>query len=342
MKVAFFIQEISCTSGKSDGVRNQAWAWAEGLRQLGVDIHLASPWDTDNFYEYDVVHMFGFYPGIERDLRYLKGKFKAKIAISPIIDTNRPYRITKLASWLHCPKLRMYSALGGLRKGVALVDGWFSRSEYEGNYIKNAFNVPSNKVFKVMLPTRLPAVEGNGQREDFCLIVSYLPSARKNIWRLIDAAIKYKFKLVLAGAKVNSEQFDKMMQVVKGHDNIKVVGYLQDDELVKLYQRARVFALPSTLEGVGLVALEAAANGCDVALTSWGAPKEYYNGLVKLVDPLSVDSIGKAICEFMDGDTYQPALREYIAKHNSIKASSKNLLNAYTAMLSDGIRREEI
>ena len=55
-----------------------------------------------------------------------------------------------------------------------------------------------------------------------------------------------------------------------------------------------------------------------------------------------MDSIGKAICEFMDGDTYQPALREYIAKHNSIKASAKDLLNAYTAMLSDGIRREKI
>lgn len=334
MKVGFLIQEISCASGKGDGVRNQAFTWAEGLRKRGVDVHMVGPWDMKNFYDYDIVHLFGYYPALERDLSYLKGKFKAKIGLSPIIDTNRSPLITKMASFLHAPKLHMYSPLGSLRRSVNYLDGWFVRSEYEKCYIKKAIDVPNDRLFKVMLSTRLPGYnETNIKREDFCLLVSYLPSARKNIWRLIDAAIKYKFRLVLAGTKTNPEQYERLLSRVKGYDNIEVLGYQTDEGLIDLYRRARVFALPSLLEGVGLVALEAAANGCDIVLSEWGGPKEYYNGMAKLVNPLSVDEIGRAVRDFMDGETFQPSLAEYIQSHHSEKNTIDSLYEAYQKML---------
>ena len=43
--------------------------------------------------------------------------------------------------------------------------------------------------------------------------------------------------------------------------NIEILGFVSDDELISLYNRAKVFALPSINEGVGLVALEAAVHG---------------------------------------------------------------------------------
>lgn len=335
MKVAYLIQEIACASGKGDGVRNQAWTWAEGLKGLGVDVHLASPWDIKNFYDYDIVHMFGYYPAIERDLLYLKSKFRAKVGLSPIIDTNRPPWVSKVASYLHAPRLHMYSSLGSLRKSLNLLDGWFARSEYEKNYIHKAFGVPDNRLFKAMLSTRMPGIaNSSAKREDFCLLVSYLPSARKNIWRLIDAAIKYNFRLVLAGSKVSPEKYEQLLARVKGYSNIEVVGYQTDERLLDLYRRARVFALPSTLEGVGLVALEAAANGCDIVLTEWGGPKEYYNGMAKLVNPLSVDEIGKSVRAFLDGETFQPALMDYVRENHSLEKSAEVLYQSYEAMLS--------
>lgn len=56
----------------------------------------------------------------------------------------------------------------------------------------------------------------------------------------------------------------------------------------------------SLQEGVGMVALEAAAYGCEIVLTNYGAPKEYYGGRAILVNPMNVDEIGEAIMTAMN------------------------------------------
>lgn len=333
MKIAYFIQEISSTNGRGDGVRTQAWTWAEGLRALGADVRMVSPWDTEDFKTYDLVHLFGYYPGMELDVRQIKTKFGTPICISPIIDSNRPPFLTGIASFLRFTRLHMYSPAGSIRQSKKWVDGWFTRSDYESRYVIKAYGIEREKVFKVMLSTRMPMVQDHGAREPFCLLVSYMPSVRKNVMGLIDAAIKYKFNLKLAGGMTNPEAYAGMMRKIAPYKNIEALGFVSDEELQFLYSRARVFALPSFYEGVGLVALEAAANGCDIVLTNRGAPKEYYNGMAALVDPASIDEIGTAVCEFMQGKTYQPQLKRYIEQNYSLAKSSKDLLSAYYEVL---------
>ena len=333
MKVAYIISEISSANGKGDGVRTQAWTWAEGLRRLGVDVSLVGPWDDFDYKSCDLVHCFSYYAGMHLDLAHLKRKFGVAIAVSPIVDSNRNPLIYRLASYCDFPKLHMYSPAGSLRRSVEIVDGWFVRSDYEQQYIARAYGIPMQRMHKVMLSTRLPADNQDLLREDFALLVSYMPSVRKNVYGLIDAAIKYKFNLVLAGGPTHISAYEEMLAKIKPYSNIKALGFVSDEQLSELYHRARVFALPSFYEGVGLVALEAAACGCDIVLTNRGAPKEYYNGLAYLVDPTSIDEIGRSICDCLHGKTNQPALKDYICKKHSAEASAKDLHSEYKKIL---------
>lgn len=333
MRIAYLIPENSCRNGKGDGIRAQARDWAAGLRKLGVDVELVGPWDEYDFSSCDIVHFFNYYLGIEKDVGVFRRKFGVKVVLSPIVDTNRSAIISNMASRLHFPRMHMYSLYGSLRACVQEADAWFVRSEYERDFLCKAFGVSYDSTYKVMLATRLPVSEQKTLRDDFCLQVCYLPARHKNVMGLIDAAIKYNFKLVLAGNKVNAVEYDRMMRKIAGHQNIKVLGFVSDDELIRLYRRARVFALPSFQEGVGLVALEAAANGCDIVLTERGAPKEYYNGMAKLVNPCSIDSVGKAVCDFLRGESYQPMLKQHIAKNYTMDVSVRALYKSYEAIL---------
>ena len=334
MRVAYIVAGLSLY-GKGHGIFTQAITWAEELNKNGIEVDLVNPWQEYDFSAYDILHLFSYCPRQELTLHSLKSRYGLKIAVSPIIDTNRNPLVSRLMSYLHFPRFRLYSPLGSLRKSVASVDGWLVRSEYEGEYLRRFLRVNDDKVFKAMLYSRLPALDSVAEaREDFCLMACILPDPRKNVMRVIQAAIKYNFKLVLAGARATTPGlYDEMMRIIASHPNIKVVGRVSDEELLSLYRRARVFALPSLMEGVGLVALEAAANGCDIVLTNRGGPKEYYDGMALLVDPLSIDQIGLAVMEFMQGKSFQPKLREYIAQNHMLSNSAVSLKNAYEQIL---------
>ena len=107
------------------------------------------------------------------------------------------------------------------------------------------------------------------------------------------------------------------------------MGFVSDEKLKELYRQARVFALPSIYEGVGMVALEAAVMGDDVVITNQGGPKEYYSKMAEIVNPLSVDEIGGAITSFLEGKTYQPRLKEHIIKNYNLQTTCDLLEKTY-------------
>ena len=112
------------------------------------------------------------------------------------------------------------------------------------------------------------------------------------------------------------------------------MGFVSDDELSLLYDRAKVFALPSINEGVGLVALEAAMHECNIVITNIGGPKEYYpSGLAQLVDPYNIDSIGRAIITALADNETQPKLKDFIEKNYSVSNCTDILINFYSKVL---------
>ena len=98
-------------------------------------------------------------------------------------------------------------------------------------------------------------------------------------------------------------------------------------KLAVWYKKAKEFALPSTNEGVGMVALEAADYGCEIVLTNLGAPKEYFDGMARLVNPYSIDDIGYAMRKTLTEGFSQPELLRFFARHYSLESCSNLLID---------------
>lgn len=325
MKIAYIINV--CTN-KYNGIRIQAETWADELIRQGYDMVKVNPWERIDWETFDVVHVIGADRAVDGLFMSLS-KCCKKIVFSPIIDTIEPIWRYRIVTHLGCKKLRLYSLNYALRQSKSYIDRWFVRSQYEFAYVNKAYGVPAEKISIIPLSFRTPVCYEYPKKESFCLHVSMLTDSRKNVIRLMRAAVKYKFNLVLAGSIRSEKDFEPLRQIIEKNDNITYLGRISDDELVALYKRAKVFALPSINEGVGLVAVEAASYGCDIVVTTIGGPKEYYNGMAYVVNPYDVDDIGKSVTMALQEATFQPALQKHIINEYNLHHCVENLVKEY-------------
>ena len=102
-------------------------------------------------------------------------------------------------------------------------------------------------------------------------------------------------RLVLIG-HVRDESYFRNCGITE-HCNVCFVGSLESNSelLISAYQNAAAFCLPSTLETPGIAALEAAALGTPIVITSEGCTREYFQSGVQFVDHQSVDSIAQGL-----------------------------------------------
>ena len=315
--------------GAGDGSKMQAEIWADELIRKGHQVDRISPWGHYDWKSYDVVHVFGF--GLwNYDMIHWGSKMNPNFVFSPIIDTNTPMWQYRLVTHLGWDKLRLFSQNYALRKLKSDIKLFLARSEYEADYLLRGYGIEREKISIVPLSYREIRYDATIPKEPFCLFVGTMTQPRKNVPRLIEAARKYGFNLKLVGNKGNAQSEAHLRQLAGGSPNIEIVGFVSDDELFSLYNRAKVFALPSLNEGVGLVALEAAMHGCNIVITQLGGPKEYYaSDKVQLVDPKSVDSIGTAVMRAMTDNTSQPWLRNMLAEKNNVSACVDKLVETY-------------
>ena len=138
--------------------------------------------------------------------------------------------------------------------------------------------------------------------------------------------------MVLAGNPGNEDQQREINRWIDSTPWITIKGFVSNEELHLLYQKAKVFALPSINEGVGIVALNAAVAGCEVVLTEIGGPKEYFGGFANLVNPYDVDDIGQNILKAMCAQ-HNTNLKQYISENYSAYAVGKKLHEAYKASI---------
>ena len=119
---------------------------------------------------------------------------------------------------------------------------------------------------------------------DYVLAVGTV-EPRKNLPRLVTAAERAGAELRVAGAPG------------WGGVAVRSLGFVQDEELARLYRGAQCLVYPSLYEGFGLPVLEAMACGTPVVTSNSGALAELAAGAAILVDPLDVDAIAAGIGE---------------------------------------------
>jgi glycosyltransferase involved in cell wall biosynthesis len=119
---------------------------------------------------------------------------------------------------------------------------------------------------------------------------------RKNLptlLRAFAAADPADLDLVLVGQQGWNEDLDRLVAPVAGR--VKVVGFVDGDDLHALYAGARLFCLPSLREGFGFPVLEAMTQGTPVITSRGTSTAEVAGDAAVLVEPTDVDGLAEAI-----------------------------------------------
>lgn len=126
---------------------------------------------------------------------------------------------------------------------------------------------------------------------------------RKNLVTLIEAIGILKkrgqleHQLVVAGARgwKNSEVDRSMQRSGLGEQDVRLLGFVPDDDLRLLYSGAAAFVFPSWYEGFGLPVLEAMACGVPVVASNAASIPEVAQGAAILVRPDRPEEFADAI-----------------------------------------------
>jgi alpha-1,3-rhamnosyl/mannosyltransferase len=124
----------------------------------------------------------------------------------------------------------------------------------------------------------------DGEVDDFVLHVSKC-SPHKNPRGIIEVARRLDATLKIAGSGWQENHGAELSPI----ENVDVLGYVPEDELVDLYSSARAFYFPSTYEPFGLPILEAMACGTPVVSSVNSAAPDIDGDGITLVEPDDVD-----------------------------------------------------
>jgi len=133
---------------------------------------------------------------------------------------------------------------------------------------------------------------------------------RKNITVLLHAFAALEDKetlLVLAGAKGwMYEQIFSLVTQLGIESRVKMLGYVENDDLPVLYTEAQVFVYPSLFEGFGLPVLEAMQCGAPVITTNVSSLPEVAGDAALLISPDDTAGLAAALTRVLS----EPGLRE--------------------------------
>ena len=216
MKIAYILYPEAIISGDSNGVKSQARVWVKALLEKGHNVEELNGWGNYDWKTFDIIHVFGTGVWLHNFVRIL-AKINDNIVVSPIIDSiQTPFKY-KISTFFGFEKLRLSSPTYALKKSLPYVKGVFVRSNYESLFFRKSMNLSDEKIFNIPLSFDNEVCKDQkniGCKENFCLHISSIYQERKNVIRLIKAAKKYRFDLVLAGAKGTTEQFMPILKEI--------------------------------------------------------------------------------------------------------------------------------
>ena len=119
--------------------------------------------------------------------------------------------------------------------------------------------------------------------------------ARKNLLRLMDAFEKLDGDLDLALAGSSGYAASPVEERARRNPRIRLLGYVEQPVLQRLYRSAAALAFPSLDEGFGLPVLEAMSAALPVVTSNRSATAEVAGGAALLVDPASTEELAAAL-----------------------------------------------
>jgi len=139
---------------------------------------------------------------------------------------------------------------------------------------------------------------------------------RKNVGGLLAAyarcpqAMRRRTPLLIAGGSGwGAESVARMIDRHQIEQNVRVLGYVDDDALAHLYAGAQAMIWPTLYEGFGLPPLEAMASGTPVITSHVSSLPEVVGEAAVLVDPHDVNELCQAMCRVLEDHDWAESLR---------------------------------
>jgi glycosyltransferase involved in cell wall biosynthesis len=239
-------------------------------------------------------------------------------------------------------------------------------SDFVAAYLRDALGVPGERlstVYNGVGPEFTPVAPELARRRIALRFGIHYPylfyagklQARKNIVRLIQAYAFFRkltgspAKLVLAGRRVQtSEGIDETIARLGLAEQVVELGYIAppsadpDSLLPSLYSAARMTMFVSLYEGFGIPVIEAMACGSPVIASSATSLPEVAGGAALLVNPESVEDIGRAMAWLdRDEDLRARLIQQGISRAGRFtwEQCARQTLEAYRRLHAGRLRR---
>ena len=160
---------------------------------------------------------------------------------------------------------------------------------------------------------------------------------RKNQLSLVKALDKSNYKLILVGAVSDNQKsyFNEIKEIMDRNPNFYYIPKIENSKLYQLYKVCKVSTLPSWLDTPGLVSLEAAAMGCNLAISSKGSTTEYFINMAEYCLPDDINGIRSAI-DRAYAKPQNDKLKNRIFENYTWKIAGQKTLDAYKTILDEG------
>ena len=159
---------------------------------------------------------------------------------------------------------------------------------------------------------------------------------RKNQLSLVKALDKSNYKLILVGAVSDNQKsyFNEIKEIMDRNPNFYYISKIENSKLYQLYKVCKVSTLPSWLDTPGLVSLEAAAMGCNLAISSKGSTTEYFINMAEYCLPDDINGIRSAI-DRAYAKPKNDKLKNRIFENYTWKIAGQKTLEAYKTILDE-------
>ena len=213
-------------------------------------------------------------------------------------------------------------------------DRIFVNSAFTAGEVVDLLEVPEERIV-VAHPGIDPIYRPDGERADlggpYVLSVGTL-EPRKNLAALAAAfAVLRRRRPDLTLAVAGPPGGERRL----AGEGIRVLGYVRDDELARLYRGASAFAYPSLFEGFGIPVVEALASGIPAVVSSHHSLDEACGDAAVRADPQDAEAFADALDRALDaGDELRDRGLAHAARY-TWRACGDAVLAGYESALTN-------